>query len=236
MSRLQTELNRLYLAPCPDGLVRAAVLALARPADWAGLSAVWRGVQSDLALPAPAIAVSGRDAYQLWFSFAAPQAQAEAQAFLDLLRRRYLAEFAQERVASAPPGALPALPPQQVDVQQDLWSAFVAPDLAPVFAAEPWLDIAPNIEGQADLLCRLGSIHNADLCAAMASLAASTPALSALSAHPADPAARSDAASTAGQGAIHLGPEQFLRQVINDATVAMALRIEAAKALLQAKK
>ena len=54
----------------PGGRVRALVLELGRPADWDALLAVWQGVQADLALPAPTIAVSGTDAYQLWFSVA----------------------------------------------------------------------------------------------------------------------------------------------------------------------
>ena len=48
------------------------VLELTGPADWDVLSAVWRGVQADLELPAPAIAVSGTDGLQLWFSLEAP--------------------------------------------------------------------------------------------------------------------------------------------------------------------
>ena len=65
MSRLQSELQRLYGRPV-DGVatvgvdraatVRAMVLELARPADWDLLSKAWRGVQADLELPAPAIA------------------------------------------------------------------------------------------------------------------------------------------------------------------------------------
>ena len=38
------------------------------------------------------------------------------------------------------------------------WSAFVAPDLAPIFNDTPWLDLPPNLEGQAELLARLVSI------------------------------------------------------------------------------
>ena len=83
MNRLNTELRRLYLvshaedvdtgaAPPAlvgrEGQVRALVLGLARPADWSALSAVWQGVQADLELPAPAIAVAGTDGLQLWFS------------------------------------------------------------------------------------------------------------------------------------------------------------------------
>ena len=69
----------------PDGTVRAMVLELVRPADWTLLSTLWRGVQTDLELPAPAIAVSGIDAYRLWFSLAEPASAAQARAFLEAL-------------------------------------------------------------------------------------------------------------------------------------------------------
>ena len=82
MNRLQTELNRLYLgglvfaqADAQDlsladarGRVRAMVLEVAQPTGWDALSEVWHGVQMELELPAPGIAVSGRDGLQLWFS------------------------------------------------------------------------------------------------------------------------------------------------------------------------
>ena len=75
MNRLDTEHQRLF-ASDPDataeGRLRHLVLALSGPADWAPLSAVWRGVQADLDLPAPAIAVNGVDAFELWFSLADP--------------------------------------------------------------------------------------------------------------------------------------------------------------------
>ena len=129
MNRLHTELHRLYLPPAvaaaavdggsasgdspagadlvdADGQVRAMVLELARPADWATLSAVWAGVQADLHLPAPAIAASGLDGIQLWFSLAqaVPVAQAapkpepvdEAAA---LARRDYLRDLEGGRLA-----------------------------------------------------------------------------------------------------------------------------------------
>src|SRR4051812_33295007 len=113
MNRLQAQLHRLYLphsnveqgtsATEPSlfdaqGQVRAMVLELARPADWDAISAVWKGVKADLALPAPAIGVSGVDGYQLWFSLAAPLPAAEATSFLEGLRLRYLSDIAPQRV------------------------------------------------------------------------------------------------------------------------------------------
>ena len=117
MNRLQQELQRLYGLPAgaslgldldarglvdEPGRVRAMVLELARPADWAALSAVWGGVQADLALPAPAIAVNGSDGCQLWFSLLEPVLVPQAAAFLDALRCRYLGDIAPVRVAMLP--------------------------------------------------------------------------------------------------------------------------------------
>src|SRR5450830_550703 len=183
MSTLQAELARLYRSHersiqnppgaesglmAPDGAVRALVLELARPADWALLSTVWRGVQTDLELPAPAIAVSGIDGYQLWFSLAEPVSALQAGAFLEALRVRYLSLVAPGRllmlpaVDAASPGQIqhallvPALQPATGH-----WSAFVAPDLAAIFSEEPWLDLPPNPEAQAKVLSRLECIKPA---------------------------------------------------------------------------
>lgn len=244
MNRLQFELHRLYAAqpaagPHGDlgaselidaaGQVRAMVLELARPADWAAVSPVWQGVQAELDLPAPAIAVNGRDGYQLWFSLAEPVPAVRALAFLEALRLRYLGDIRADRLALLP--ALDASTPLQArhvdqmpptQVGDGLWSAFVAPDLAPVFADEPWLDMTPNAGGQSDLLTRLHSIHGADFQRVLSLL---VPAES-----------RSDAAPLmavpAAPAGTQLAPKRFLLDVMNDSTVALGLRIEAAKALL----
>ena len=257
MNRLQSELQRLYLPQAPagqdtepdesrlidaDGRVRAMVLELARPADWAVLSTVWRGVQVDLDLPAPAIAVSGTDGVQLWFSLAQPLPVAQAWAFLDALRRRYLGDVRAHRVgllpavdAASPPLAVHArqVPAPQADSCH--WSAFVAPDLAPVFADEPWLDLPPNLDGQAALLAGLASMPIAEVERALAQL---QPA--ALSV-PDTPASAAAEAAHADVGTVNLrspspgpwlDPKRFLLDVMNNDAVALALRIEAAKALL----
>ena len=214
--RLQAERDRLYRAE-DDGRVRALVLALARPADWAALGRVWQGVQTDLGWPAPGIAVSGTDACQLWFSLAEPVSAAEAHALLEHLRTRYLADIPPHRIELLPSldGArsAPVIPTLQAD--GEVWSAYIAPDLAPVFAETPWLDIRPGSEGQAELLSRLASIRAAEYQAAL----------------PVVPAVFA-AAVTSMSGAGFTDPRQFLLSVMNDAQVEMALRIEAAKALL----
>lgn len=247
MSRLQTEWRRLYLPHTLDtqhadpktarlvddqAEVRAMVLELARPADWETLSDVWRGVQLDLALPAPGIAVSGLDGYQLWFSLAEPVPAARASAFLDALRVRYLAGVALDRIgmmpsvdASNPPQIRHAslVPAQQTKTEN--WSAFVAPDLAPVFAETPWLDFPPSEHGQAELLAQLDCIEPAAFQHAEALLMPALPA-DTMASRP----AQHERAEAAPERA--LDPKGFLLKVMNDEAVPMALRIEAAKALL----
>ncbi len=230
MNRLQSELHRLYLLTSPDlgghlidgaGQVRAMVMELTGPADWDVLSKVWRGVQADLELPAPAIAVSGSDGLQLWFSLQAPMSALRAEAFLAHLQARYLAGVAPARLRLSPSAAGQTFDAALVPAQQDAtenWSAFVAPDLAPVFADTPWLDIPPGIEGQADLLARLESIKPAALAAAMQRL---------------QPVVSTGSSPAAQPSSADVEPKRFLQQVLNDETAALALRVEAAKALLR---
>lgn len=250
----------------PGGRVRALVLELGRPADWDALLAVWQGVQADLALPAPAIAVSGTDAYQLWFSVAQAVPVAQAAVFLEGLRQRHLADVAPHRIgmlpapapvsaASAPPAPRSLPPALRVPVQQPNghWSAFVTADLARIFADEPWLDLPPNELAQADLLSRMVSIPLADFERACAQLRPSPPAPAPASAtHTPTPDQHPQAAETAQAPAAPHGsatgfthstepttaggpwadPRDFLLHVMNDASVDLRLRMEAAKALL----
>lgn len=239
MNTLQAELRRLYLvddtgspgqegdAPrlmTADGRVRAMVLELARPADWQVLATVWQGVQADLALPAPAIAVSGVDGYQLWFSLAEPVSAPLAQAFLESLRVRYLGEIALARINLMPSAThhahmVPALQPDT-----GLWSAFVAPDLAPIFSDEPWLDVCPSSEAQAKVLSRLVCIKPAAFQVVLDRMGPA--AESSLEMGDRHPVA---APVSPGQ---RLNPRRFLHDIMADPTIALQLRIEAAKALL----
>jgi hypothetical protein len=228
MNRLEAELRRLYLFPDadraagaaeervlagPDGRVRALVLELAAPGGWEVLAKVWQGVQADLELPAPAIAVSG-SGYQLWFSLSQPAAGAQAQAFLQALARRYLRDVAPGRIGTQPAGAIPPF-----QVKPDRWSAFLTPDLAALFADEPWLDLPPGLDAQADLLSRLQNIQPEEWARAMERL---TPAVEVESAQDTPSAALANRAD----------PRRFLLEVMNDGAVELQLRIEAAKALL----
>ena len=238
MNRLDTELNRLYLGGLlfaqgdaqdlslvdARGRVRALVLEVVRPAGWDALSRAWQGVQAELELPAPAIAVSGTDGVQLWFSLEASIETAQAHAFLESLRARFLADVPASRVRLLPdpaePGRHAPLVPK-VQASGDAWSAFVSPDLVAVFSETPWLDVEPGEEGQAALLRGLQSIKPAAFADALSRLRA--PARDAPAAAPARapaPTGRAD------------DPRAFLLRVMNDESVDLALRVEAAKALL----
>lgn len=233
MGRLHTELSRLYLCPPAGdqdavdesrlldahGLTRALVLGLAQPADWDAMSRVWQGVQADLELPAPAIAVCGAEGYQLWFSLAQPVTVAQAQEFLELLRLRYLSTVAPRRIvcSPSPTGHTRLVPALQADTGQ--WSAFVSSDLAAVFADDPSLDLPPGEDNQADLLSRLKSIQPAELEAALQRLQPEETLSPAR-------APSSETSRTAQD------PRSFLQAIMNDTSVPLALRIEAAKALL----
>ncbi|MEQ1683358.1 MAG: hypothetical protein ABL916_06890 [Burkholderiaceae bacterium] len=243
MNRLQTELYRLYLARPAHGAddtqasalidssnrVRALVMELTRPPSWELLSRVWQGVQVELELPAPGIAVSGTDGLQLWFSLAEPVAASQAHGFLDALRLRFLPDTDPKRVRLMPTADASALHPERharlvpaLQAETGNWSAFVAADLAPVFVDTPWLDIPPNEEGQATLLRGLVTIKPAQFDEALERLApvpTKTDAPRALVRPEKTPADQD--------------PRRFLQQVMNDDSVTLALRIEAAKALLQ---
>jgi len=232
MNPLQFELDRLYglgasaahgAAPAAAQGVRALVLELRPPAGWAQLSSVWTGVQSDLGLPPPAIAVSGIDALQLWFSLASPTLPSAGELFLRGLRARYLPDVGSTHIRLIADAAqLPSAPP--LETSPDRWSAFVAPDLASVFADTPWLDLPPNAEGQASLLHALEPIRQVALEAALGQLGVveEVPADLKLSGLPEVPSFEQGGADA----------ERFLRGVMNDESVPMALRIEAAKGLL----
>ena len=232
MDKLSPELNRLYglggdAREAPAAGIRAVVLAVRLPAAWEQLSAAWRGVQSDLELPAPAIAVSGVDALQLWFSFASPIAPSAGRRFLQALQQRYLPSVAAAQVrVFADAADLPAAPGAEVGPQ--CWSAFVTHDLAAVFAETPWLDIPPGDDGQATILRALAPIRPGAFEAAMEKLGAA--AADPHARPPALPANRPAATDTAGPPSND--PAGFLRRVVDDETAPLALRVEAARILL----
>lgn len=234
------------------GRTRALVLGLAHPADWVAMARVWEGVQNDLGWPAPAIAVDGREGLQLWFSLAEPVSAMQAQGLLQALVTRYLPDVQARRLSlwprstplvegesSSPVSHASPVPAEHAGGQ---WSAFVSPGLAPVFADTPWLDVPPGAEGQADLLAGLRSVDGALLEHPIAGLNASSASASLRiardSASAPGPAGVAVVAPMATESAAHPAavsdtePRDFLLRVMRDEQVDLALRVEAAKALL----
>lgn len=257
MNRLQTELHRLYhphdaQSECQDpaseaisligadGRVRALVVELAQQAGWDRVAVLWQGVQNELDLPAPAIAVSGIDGYQVWFSLAEPVPIAQALDFLALLRLRYLGATASKHIRmnpqandSAPWQAQHArlVPARQGKTGR--WSAFVAPGLAGMFADEPWLDLPPSPDAQASLLSRFESIQPAEFRLAQDRLRPAGPLTARATASVTAVTTGDDRlAAKQEQAREGLDPKRFLIGVMNDPATELRLRIEAAKALL----
>jgi hypothetical protein len=263
MTRLQNEFARLFLplndvaaaptsATVPADLLdakshtRALVLELAAPADWTRLKTVWQGVQADLGLPAPAIAVSGADGIQLWFSASAPIPAADAQRWLQALCRRYLPGLPPHRLRLWPrtdlagdggAAVLHAAPAPAAQPDGERWSAFVAPDLVALFTETPWLNSEPGEDGQGALLERIGVMKpgwfeaglGGDTAGGDASEGAGLPT------SPPAPPVEERTAPTAGAGWRHEAA-LFLQRVMNDETAPLALRVEAARVLLQAPR
>jgi hypothetical protein len=245
MNRLQAEQRRLYLVldPASDGeglidaqgRVRAMVVEVAQQAGWDAMAALCHGIQNELELPTPAIAVSGGAGFQVWLSCAEPVLVAEAQAFLDALCQRFLSQVPARHVCYQPvtepqarhAGLVPAL-----QGSTGRWSAYVAPGLASMFADEPWLDVPPGTDAQAQLLCRLESMSVADFARAQQELGVRH--ASTASDVEAAQAVTTGGALSSVQGLTRMetDPRRFLLSVMNNPGVEMALRIEAARALL----
>lgn len=254
MSRIDAQTQRLYFLPAEsddtgprlistDDRVRALVLGLGGPADWAALAPLWKGVQADFKWPEPAIVVDGRGAFELWFSMAEPLPRREAVHLLGELRRRFLAGVRDERLHAWPSAdaaaELPACPPFAVGPER--WAAFVTPDLPSVFGDDPALDFEPAADAQAELLARLRSVSAAALRKAQTALVqkaapppAPPPPAPPLQAHTAEPAQSGFKAAAINSVTGHFkDPRTFMLAVMNDPAVPLALRIDAAKGLLR---
>ena len=228
----------------PHGAGRAVVVELQAPADAGALTQLWRRIQTDLGWPAPAVAVSG-SGLQVWVALAEARPAAELAAAGRQLRERFLADLPEHACPIWPNAGVPAawpgacLPGHGDD--EERWSAFVAPDLAPLFAETPWLDVPPSAEGQAALLAGLSPVSRE----AWQALVAPQPPAPGAPARQAAGAGVAREASTQGTPQEEPqdpprtvpggeGPRRFLERVMDDPAVPLALRIEAAKALLQA--
>lgn len=233
---LSSQWTRLLGGGAGNGATDARVVAWhVRAADSEWVSRAWLGAQNESGLPAPAIAVDGSGGWLLCFALPPSRPQAEAVALLRELIQSWLnqaqatvsvQEAAAWRFTCWPPGVPADGVPVPRQVGPDRWSAFVAPDLVPVFAESPWLDCAPGEEGQAALLGKLQPIPVADWVRLLSTSAQRA------SGQATRPACEGEVAA-ASVGALPPGdPRAFLLSVMNDPGVEMALRIEAARVLL----
>lgn len=248
MNKLLSELHRLYyfadqpkptraslaadltLAPVSrDGRVRTLVVGFKRASAWPQVASLYQAVQQDLALPAPAISVSGEEGYGLWFSLAEPVAVAVAQAFLVALRRQYLADIVAIDLDCQPSATAAAQPtislPPALCAASGRWSAFIDPSMGSMFLEEAGLEMAPNADKQADMLAGLVSIKAAAFAAAGRRLGQGAPA---------DIPSPAPGAATSGLNLNgHFSdPQAFLLAVMNDPSASTGERIQAAAALL----
>jgi hypothetical protein len=212
MSKLIAELIRLYLPDggwlpealarhlrgeaglaiplaAPDGRTRAMHLAFHKVPNgdeaehWSRLCAVANALQGELDLPAPAVSISGGDAYGLWLSLAEPVPVAEAQEFLALLCAAYSPELKLAPDAASAPVALPPCLHQA----SGRWAAFIHPGMGAAFTEESGLEMMPPVAGQVAFLEGLKSIDAAQFQQALATLRQSHGAVP-LAGAPAQPA------------------------------------------------
>ncbi|PKO47024.1 MAG: hypothetical protein CVU31_09110 [Betaproteobacteria bacterium HGW-Betaproteobacteria-4] len=233
MTRLQSELERLFRVPDAvtedvalldgNGRVVTLVVGFARSRDWPVVAALLEGLQETLGLPLPAVAVDGKAGFQLWLPLAEPIAPETATLFLAALRRQYLGDIADHDLTLLPtesePERVRRIPALSTDSGR--WSTFIDPTMGAMFADEGGLDFEPNPDRQADQLAAITPIEPADLARALAVLTTPSPA---------------DQGTAEGTPHATIGgysePREFLMVVMNDASVPLGLRIEAAKALL----
>ena len=229
----------------PAGMARAMVVSFARATDWEQVANLYQAVQDELDLPAPAVSVSGRKGYSLWFSLAEALPLAQIQAFLAALRLKYLADIPLAHLELQPDAlAINTLAPARHNTTGK-WSAFIDPSMGSMFIVEPGLEMAPILDRQAGMLAGLKSIKAANFQRALSILQAPSeldgePALTLAEAAARLPTKVSrppDLAdgyrySKLGEGNTYADPRDFLLAVMNDSSVGVKQRIKAAKALL----
>lgn len=230
-----------------DDRVRAMVMSFENTADWAQVAKLYQTVQETLALPAPAVSVSGEKGFQIWFSLDEPVSADQARAFLDGLRRHSLTETLAENIKCYPAADVPGFAASLLSVTPTLhaengkWSAFIDPSLGGLFVDEPWLEMAPNFDKQADMLAGIESIKPPDFQRALNILQT----VAELDTSPAGnstgrpsgvekqvPNIAERLPSKLNLGSHFSDPRQFLLAVMNDPSVSAGKRIKAARSLL----
>lgn len=222
-----------------SGLTRTLVISFENASDWAAVSAFHHALQEELDLPGQAVSVGGIQGFSVWVSLEQPIKLNEAIAFLAALRHKYLSEFPANRLRLLPGESevqiemVPAYYPKN-----DKWSAFIDPTLGSMFREESGLDMAPNLDRQADLLAGIQSIKLIEFQRVFAQLTASMAGEPPISGtEPSLNAQFPTAEVGPSQGRLNVGggftePRSFLLAVMNDPTALATLRLEAAKALL----
>lgn len=217
-------------------LVRLLAVDFRRAADWPAVEGLCQSLHDELELPLPAVSVSARAGFRLWFSLREPVPLVQAQSFLAALRQRYLAELPAAGVECHPGGPEAArldLVPAR-DETSGKWSAFIDPGMGSMFVAEPGLEMAPNLERQADMLATVASIGPDDWARALALLLAPPLVAPELAVSPVIPLVPASTKSSCrlGLGGDFRDPQSFLLAVMNDPTATADQRIQAATVLL----
>jgi hypothetical protein len=155
-----------------DGLTRAMVIAFQKMAGdeevqhWNRLCAVANALQAQLGFPAPAVSISGANGYGLWLSLEVAVPVAQAQKFLELLRRAYFPDMDLRPDAVGAPVELPPC----LNQSTGRWAAFIHPGMGAAFADESGLEMAPPLAGQAAFLEGVHSISEAQFLHALDTL------------------------------------------------------------------
>lgn len=242
MNKLNAERHRLFRLPgkpvsaggeagdkqaTPRGH-RLLRLAFRRPGDWERVASIFHGIQDDLELPAPPVSVDGRG-FCLWFPLAQAVSREQANTFLTCLIARHAADLPSDRIEAEAVDAL-ELPPARL-AGDERWSAFIDPGMGSLFIDEPWLEMAPTPDKQAELLAGFSEIKAEEFERALSRLAPAAPRTPSASDTPRHESAPAADGKLSLNGP-HADPQSFLLAVMNDPNASPALRVEAAKALL----
>ena len=230
-----------------DSMVRTMVVDFKKSTDSEQVAKLYQAFQNDLDLPTPAVSVSGNTGYRLWVSLAEPVPVAQAQMFLGALRLKYLADVTDANLCLRPTEVgqhrIELVPARHIATGK--WSAFIDPSMVSMFIDGPWLEMAPNMDKQADILARLVSIKNVEFERVLRLLQAKTEL------EPSDcissgdksvctqresisnfPGSATHTRSELNVGNNYSNPRSFLLAVMNDPSADAYQRIKAAKALL----
>lgn len=224
MDKLTAELQRLhFLDDSPGGEIRVLRVEFFKSADWPAVAALYAALQNELDLPAPAVSVSASDGFGVWLPLLEGVDAAPAMAFLDGLRQRFLDGIPDQRL-----GLAAGAPAQRVpgpDAASGKWSAFIDPTLGSMFSEQAGLDMAPNMDRQAELLAGVAAIKAADFRRVLAGFSAPGTDPGVIQAPPLG-------GRTLSVSGRFDDPHSFLLAVMNDPAASPEQRIAAAQALL----